>query len=436
MEEFKLPAINNTILPSLNNITEVLHVPRCVLADEEQIMYAWNDLPRELKKIPVELRDELIARMCIAISAGLFDGAINYVWNASIKNLRKKVSDFGINVVAQMLKEEFTESKLNELRDSELLTLCLKLNLISEEGFYFLNQCRDIRNNFSAAHPSIGFIDDRELVVFISRCAKYALSTTVNPRGVNINDFIRAVNGDEFTDAQLDTWCERLDKTHDAQRSILFEMLHGIYCDPSSDERARVNALMICEKFSKFFTSEINSILLKRHYDYQAKGDDKRHLSSRTFFEKLNMLNLLNDAEFHSIISEACKNLYNTHLDYYNFYNEPPFAKRLYELSEDNEIPITAKEEYVITVLTCYVGNRYGVSNAALPYYKNMIRDFSPKEIEIMINSIESKTILAQRVKDFGNCSHRYLNSLKLINENSVPETSKRNYEILIRKAN
>lgn len=43
--------------------------------------------------------------MCVATSVGLFDGAISYVWNASINNLRKKAKDFGYNVVGQILQK-------------------------------------------------------------------------------------------------------------------------------------------------------------------------------------------------------------------------------------------------------------------------------------------------------------------------------------------
>lgn len=435
-DEVILPAIDSTVLPSLCSITNALQVPRDVLAGDEEIQYAWRDLPRELRKIPIDLRDESLVKMCVAISSGLFDGAINYVWNSSIRNLRKKVKDFGLNVVAQMLEKDFTEQKLDDLRDSELLSLCLKLNLISEEGFYFLDQCRDIRNNFSAAHPSIGPLDDRELIVFISRCAKYALSTTTNLTGVDINNFIKSVKEDKFNDTQIDIWYERLNNTHDAQRAALFEMLYGIYCDPSSNEEARINALLLNKKFVDSFTPDVKSSLLNRHCEYKAKGDIKRYKASQIFFEKMGLLNLLDKMEIHAIFSEACKHLMNVHLEYNNFYNEPPFAERLLQLSQEYEIPLATKNEYVITVLSCYIGNQYGISNAGLPYYENMIRNFSPKEIEIMINSINTNTILSNRVKEFSNCRRRYYNSFKLINESSVPSTSKRNYDILIGKAN
>lgn len=429
-----LPVITDSILPWVSNITSALNVPRGVLACDEDIQYAWNNLPRELNEIPSELRDELLARMCVAVATGLFDGAINYVWNCSIRNLRKKVKDFGFNVVAQILTDaSFDESKLVDLKDAELLSLCLKLNLISEEGYFFLDQCRDIRNNFSAAHPNITLINDRELISFINRCGRYALSSSVNVRGVEIASFMTIIKGVQFNQSQLDTWVERLNNTHDAQRDMLFGTLHGIYCDPSSNEEARINSLLICQSFATDFTPSTKSNMLNRHYDYQAKGDTSRHSASQLFFDKLGLLALLNEAERHAIISNACKRLISVHKGMDNFYNEPPFAQRLDELSQGTDIPETAKEEYVITVLTCFVGNPYGVSNAAIQYYENMIKNFSPREIQIMLNIQNINCELKERINSYPNCKKRYVSAVKLINVQSVPAQIKHVYDKIVK---
>lgn len=427
-----LPNIEDSMIPQVKCIIEALGVPREVIAADEEISYAWLGLPRELRDIPAELRDELIARACIATSVGLFDGAINYVWNASIKNLRKKVKDFGFNVVAHILSEDFDEEQLYDLKDAELLTLCLKLNLISEEGYYFLDQCRDVRNNFSAAHPSMGFIDDRELIAYIRRCAKYALSTVTNPKGVDINKFISAIKSQKFTMPQLETWIERLKNTHDAQRELLFTMLHGIYCDPSSNEEARINSMAVCGEFADEFTPTIKSNLLDRHYEYQAKGDSKRYLASQQFFEKVGLLSLLNDLEVHNIFSEACKKLLSVHLAFDNFYNEPPFAERLFELSQQNAVPISAQYEYVLSVITCYVGNCYGISRAAIKYYERMIKNFSPKEIEVLLKITKGSTTVTNRINNYSNCKRRYKDAIRLIDAESIPTSLKTIYNKLV----
>ena len=99
--EMQLPALPDQMLPAIGSLIEALGIPREVLASDEEIAYAWRDLPRELRAIPPELRGELIARMCVAVSTGLFDGAINYIWNAAVLHMRQRIRDFGLSVVAQ-----------------------------------------------------------------------------------------------------------------------------------------------------------------------------------------------------------------------------------------------------------------------------------------------------------------------------------------------
>ena len=200
IKEEKIPSLPTMVIPAINELIKYLKIPREVLASDEEITYAWQDLPRELKNIPVDLRGELIARMCVAVSAGLFDGAMNYIWNAAIIKLRDKLKIFGLPIIANILEKDFEEKNLLELQDSKLLELCLKINIIDEDGFFFLDQCRNIRNNFSAAHPTIGNVNDREFIVFLNRCVKYALADSSSPKGVNINEFINAMKSTRFID--------------------------------------------------------------------------------------------------------------------------------------------------------------------------------------------------------------------------------------------
>ncbi|TAL83656.1 MAG: hypothetical protein EPN74_13530 [Rhodanobacter sp.] len=422
MSDVNLPAVIGSTLPVLDQLTKALDVPRDVLASDEEIQTAWNNLPGVLKKIPPALRTEGMARMCVAVSSGLFDSAINYIWNSSVIELRDKVKRFGLPVVTQITgKASFDEEALVDLKDAELLALCLKLNLITEDGFFFLDQCRDIRNNFSAAHPVVGKIDDHEFIGFTNRCAKYALGNEQNPVGVDLSAFMIAIKSGKFSEEQKDQWTHRIQKTHEAQQYLIFGSLHGIYSDPSSNEEARVNALSIAAEFAPHFTPKAQSDLINRHHDYIAKGDERRHKASQQFFEKLGMLALLGEHEVHALVSNACKRLFGVHQSYDNFYNEPPFAERLLQLTQQVAAPDTVKQELVETVVTAATGNQYGVSNAAIPSYQKMIKGFSPGEVEIMLNLPQANGIIGARLKAYSSCRSRFKELVKLIDPSSVP---------------
>ena len=406
-------------------------VPRGVLASDEQIASVATDLPKLLIQIAPELRNEELVRMCVAVYSGLFDSAVNYVWNAAILALREAVRRFGLNIIPQITDDDdFDEGKLVNLKDSELIRLCLNLNLISEHSFFMLNQCRDIRNNFSSAHPPKGDLDEYEVLSFLNRVSKYALAMESNPQGVDVQELISSIESGEFASEQRQVWCERIKGTYEAQRATIFGMLHGMYCDPGKAEHIRVNALGICKELhGEYFTPAVKSLLINRHQDYLAKGDSKRHAKSRELIESLGLLSLLSKPERHAMISSACSNLLDVHNSLNNFYNEPPFAQRLLDLTENQEVPDSTKPEYVETVITCSVGNQYGTSYAADGYYERMVQSFSGQEIQLMLNLPSESCEVAKRIESHARCKEKFVNLVRTLDESSIPPSLQNRYK-------
>lgn len=431
--EIQLPALGNSVLPAITELTKALNIPRAVLASDQEILYAWRDLPRELREIPESLRGELIARMCIAVSTGLFDGAMNYIWNAAILHLRDKIRNFGLPIVASIQRSDFEEKNLIDLQDSRLLDLCLKLNIIDEDGFFFLDQCRSVRNNFSAAHPTMGSVNDREFTTFLNRCIRYALADSASPRGVNISEFISALKGVRLNEHQLLLWVERLTATHEAQRKMLINMIFSIYCDPATPEQVRLNGIDLCNSLKEFITSDLKSDLINTHTDFIIKDNEEQRMASLRFFENLGLVSLLNGSEQHSIYSKAVGRLWTVHNGMDNFYTEAPFAERLLELSQQGAIPDTVQEQFVDTIACCRVGNGYGVANSAVSFYNQMIQGFSSREIELLMQlAVNPHTALGKRVS-ISSCRRNFKEMLSLIDIASVPNGVKNQYEQFMR---
>ena len=315
-----LPKVSSITGNMLDELTKALKVDRNIVASDNQIQHAWSQLPRLLSRIPPNLRDEKIVKACISVASGLFDSAINYIWNAAVIELREKVRQFGLEVIPQILDDKsFDEASLLDLKDSELLDLCRKLNLISDQDYFFLDQCRATRNSYSVAHASDETVDEDEVINFLSRCQKHALSSKQNPRGVDTKKLLTSLNGASFKKDQREEWENRIRGTFDEQRQLIFGMLHGICCDSDAREEARVNAKSICQSFKDEFSPKTQSLLLDRHQDYRAKGDEKRHQASQQFFGTVGLTSLLSEAELHSLITSASRNLLHVHNGWNNF---------------------------------------------------------------------------------------------------------------------
>ena len=182
-----------------------------------------------------------------------------------------------------------------------------------------------------------------------------------------------------------------------------------------------MNAISLCTPFQDEYTPSTLSMLVDRHQDYRAKGDESRHKASQVFFERLGLISLLGEREVHSMVTIAARNLLRVHDGWDNFYNEPPFAERLAEIVRGIAIPESAQSNFVEAVVTCGVGNLYGVSRGALMHYQAMVKSFSPRAIDIMLRLPAATCVVATRLKMSADCKKRFAGLVQLIDEGSVP---------------
>ena len=113
----ELPQVSDFTAPMLDALTKALGVNRNVMASDKQIQKAYELLPDLLTDIPAELRNGGMMRICVAVASGLFDSALNYIWNAAILELLQKVRIFGIHIILQSIDRDFDEAKLLNMQD-------------------------------------------------------------------------------------------------------------------------------------------------------------------------------------------------------------------------------------------------------------------------------------------------------------------------------
>lgn len=120
--------------------------------------------------------------------------------------------------------------------------------------------------------------------------------------------------------------------------------------------------------------------------------------NSTKFLREMNLISYLSESEKTLIFRKAILNLFNAHHGMNNFYNEPPFAEQLLEVSiQIKPIPELVKGEYITTLLNCYFGNRYGTSTSAMPYYTAMFQNLTPKELEYLLNILKNSNSASMR---------------------------------------
>lgn len=425
----QLPEVSPSAYGVLEELTSAMGVPRSVLAPVDEIHGAWRELSGLLTRIPHGKRNELMVRLCVAVSVGLFDAAINYMWNATVMELRLRVEYFGLEHAGAVTNREITEESLDTLHDYKLLDLAMELGILSDKGYHLLDQCRDLRNNFSAAHPAKGDLDQFELVNFVNRCVKYVFQEGGIVKGLDHRSLMKAIKSGRFIDEQLESWALKLKQAHEIQRSAAVSACHGIYCDQNSPQTARDNILDLLRSVPERLSGESIGKALGQHGMYVDAGDDEKIKASRQFFEKLGRLGLLDEVDKYSLISTACERLLSSHLGYNNFYAEPPYAERLWELSRQISRPTSIQSRYVEVIVLCAIGNSYGVSYGALGYYHNLVREFTPREVAIMLRLPERMGRVRCRLESSSGCRARFRKLAGLVSEEAVPTQSRVAYK-------
>lgn len=112
-----------------------------ILAPIEERKIIINSIESEISKISPENRQFAVylTRFLSSVAAGLFDGAVTYLWNETIKSLRKMVASYDLDYFLKVTSEINnryhnlkTEDDLSLIADYDLLSTCNRMGLITD----------------------------------------------------------------------------------------------------------------------------------------------------------------------------------------------------------------------------------------------------------------------------------------------------------------
>ncbi len=126
-----------------------------------------------------------LSKFTAGVASGLFDAALNYLWDETILQIRKRVAQYDLeyfydNAIqnGDKRKKVKDESDLVKLDDYELIKGAKEIGLISELGFKHLEFINFMRNWASAAHPNQNELTGLQLVSWLETCVKEVITQT------------------------------------------------------------------------------------------------------------------------------------------------------------------------------------------------------------------------------------------------------------------
>ncbi len=162
-----------------------------VCLHERAIVY--NGIENILTKLNCATRKKslYLSKMIAASGVGLFDAALNYLWNEVVTSLRERVSQFDLQYFFEVAtsnqdsrKHLKSERDLARIDDASLLEGARKIGLLDQTGYKRLDHIRYMRNFASAAHPNQVEVNGHDLLAWTRTCIEEVLNSKRERRGV------------------------------------------------------------------------------------------------------------------------------------------------------------------------------------------------------------------------------------------------------------
>lgn len=394
-QDLILTRLDELGLPT-EDVLVTLNQRHALLATTEHALTALNDEQRA--------RSAYIAKMIMAGSVGLFDAALNYLWDETVIELRKRVIGYDLSyfyAVAEKSesrrKELKTADDLVKLDDSKLLSGAREIGLISDVGYHQVDHIRFMRNYASAAHPNQVTLTGLQLADWLETCIREVITLP--------HDTVVA----EIKKLLVNVQAARLDSNYLAQTAVFFKGLpgeqadtlaiglFGVYTTVGAEPQTLDNIRDLWPKLWPYLSEDTRFWAGTRLARFLANADQAQAVLARQLIDLVQGGSYLPQEIKVTEMSEAIEELLNVHLAWDNFYNEPRVARRLAELvGQHGAVPETLVREYVKNLVTVFLTNGHGEAAAANSIYLDLISRFDPEQASLALRTFANAEISSQ----------------------------------------
>ncbi|AKN75672.1 hypothetical protein QR97_31430 [Streptomyces sp. PBH53] len=349
-------------------------------------------------------RSTYIAKMIMAGSVGLFDAALNYLWDETVIELRKRVIGYDLSYFYAVA--ETSQSRRNELKsaedlvkldDAKLLSGARQIGLISDVGYRQIDHIRFMRNYASAAHPNQVTLSGLQLADWLETCIREVITLPHNNVVAEIKKLL------------VNVQAARLDNNYLAQAAVFFKGLpgeqadtlarglFGVYTTVGGEPHALDNIRELWPKLWPYVSEDTRFWAGTRLARFLANADQAQAVLARQLIDLVQGGSYLPQEIKVTELAEALEELLNVHLAWDNFYNEPRVARRLAELvGQHGSVPDNLVRQYVKTLVTVFLTNGHGEAKAANPIYLDLIGRFDPEQASIALRAFTDAEISSQ----------------------------------------
>jgi hypothetical protein len=381
----------------------------------------------------IKKESRYLSKFISAAAIGLFDAALNYIWNEVVLNLRKKAINYDLSLfydsaVGGQLRENFKdESNLEDLKDNVLLATCKKLELISEFVYTKLSHILTMRNQTAASHPSVEKIHGLELCGWLQTCITDVIKEQPSESAIQVQKLITNLKKSNkvLTQEEVRSVNVQLRNLSSPHVQNLLLALFSIYIDPMTEQILEKNISQIAPtvwNLSKDNSKvqigiRIESLRANLQQDKARKGSDFLTIVKGREYETISAKTLFLD--------RIVERLTEAHHGYNNYHREPSIAEEIIQFCKSSaDIPKEILPKLVKIVVQCRVGRgidyQKGVSTAALKYYSEFLNILNDNAILEVIHCLSEDEIRIKLENEI--CREHVKNMLTLVRKNIISD--------------
>jgi len=416
----------------LSKYLTLLGLPtRDVLVSIRERLIVVQNLPTVVDQMSAAQREaaSYLSKFTTAVSTGLFDAALNYLWDETIRNLRSKINqydlqyflDTAISDPATRIKFQ-TEADLQKIPDWELIRGCQEIGLISDLALKHLDFIRDMRNFASAAHPNQNQLTGLQLVQWMDTCIREVLTKDPSGPAIEAKRLLRNLRERELDASSAKPINQAIAALDSDLLAPLLRATFGMFVDPKLPARARENLRLVRRTIWRGCSDPIRYEIGLKNASFRAHGETDRAELAREFLEGVEGLTYLSESDLALEISSAIEGLMMAHNGWNNFYQEPAMVSALAKLvPESGNVPDSVRVRYVKSITLCKLTNGNGVAIGAESKYDRLIRTWQDKDILTFLSVLQDAEIRSRL--QFRLCSiklHEVVETLKSRTSNAL----------------
>jgi hypothetical protein len=223
-----------------------------VLVEFSERRFVLQSLQQTIEILPYEERSKAyyLSKFSVSIMVGLFDAALNFLWDETILALRRLAAAIDLSYFFDTAerREAYraklqTADDLATLDDLTLIDTCARVDLISDVNRERLRHANYMRNHASAAHPNQNELSGQEMIAWLSNCLRAAITARPEKAVIVTKQLLTNIRTVLILENDIPVIAVDFERFSTAGIDDLLWTLFGIYVDPSQKADCRRRAV-------------------------------------------------------------------------------------------------------------------------------------------------------------------------------------------------